>query len=63
MDDLRASGYYFEGFAKNDQDVARYATVARIVAHISDAFLLGLLGGRVAKRLRLSKLREALGDE
>lgn len=64
MDDPRSSECYLWDFAKYDQDVARYATVASIVSHISDAFIHSfwklLEDDRVAKRV--SKLNEALRD-
>ena len=62
FDDPRASEWYIGSFAKCDQDVAGCATVASIVAHISDASFLELLeDDRVAKRL--SNLEEAVRDE
>ena len=62
MDDPIASGCYLAGFAQYDEDVVRCATVATIVTHISDAFLLDLLeDDRVTKRF--SKLEEALRNE
>ena len=62
MDDPRAAECYSGSLAKYAQEVARYATVASIVAHMSDAFLFELLeDDRVAKGL--SKLDEALRDQ
>ena len=48
----KASGYYIHGFGQLDEDTVRYAVVAAVSSHLSDAALVALLeDDRLAERL------------